>query len=88
MVHAPNLLEEHMDILEDYDLVLAGHTHGGQFFIPWLTETILKTSRGFSGDYFRGLYETDGTKIFVTRGVGGWFPGRLASPPEILFIEF
>ncbi len=88
MVHAPNLLEEHMDILDMYDLVLAGHTHGGQFYIPWLTETILKTSRGFSGDFFRGHYDTNETEIYVTRGVGGWFPGRLASPPEILFIEF
>ncbi len=88
MVHAPNMLEEHPDILEKFDLVLAGHTHGGQFYIPWLTEIILKSSRGFSGDYYRGLYETNGTKIFVTRGIGGWFPGRLASPPEILFIEF
>ena len=88
MVHAPNLLEEREDVLKDFDLVLAGHTHGGQFYIPWLTEAILKSTRRFSGDFFRGLYQINGTKVFVTRGVGGWFPGRLASLPELVFIEF
>lgn len=87
MVHAPNLLENSKDILQKYDLVLAGHTHGGQFYIPWLTQTILESTRGFSGNYFRGFYELENTDIYITRGLGGWFPGRLASPPELVIIE-
>ena len=88
LIHAPNLLEKFPDILNKFDLVLAGHTHGGQFYIPWVTEALLKSGRGFSGDFFRGLYEYNDTKIYVTRGLGGWFPGRLASPPELVIIEF
>ncbi len=87
MVHAPNMLEGSADILKKYDLVLAGHTHGGQFYFPWITEWVLKSTRGFSGRYFRGMYKLDETKIYVTRGLGGWFPGRFASLPELVIIE-
>ena len=49
-------------------LLLAGHTHGGQINIPYLTEIILgKYTRG---DFKRGLYQRGEQQVYVTAGLG------------------
>jgi len=58
------------------DLLLAGHTHGGQFF-PWciLVSQIQK--------YLEGLYEYENMKIYISKGVGFWaIPQRLGAQNE------
>lgn len=66
------------------DLTLAGHTHGGQL--------VLSTWRGRKGSiglanfrfrYPRGLYRRGNHYLYVTSGVGSWFPLRLRCPAEI-----
>lgn len=48
-------------------LVLSGHTHGGQIHIPGVTRRLMRRA----GIRFpRGLYDVDGGKIYVTTGVG------------------
>ena len=49
-------------------LLLAGHTHGGQINIPYLTEIILR--KYASGDFKRGLYQRGEQQVFVTAGLG------------------
>jgi hypothetical protein len=63
------------------NVVLAGHTHGGQVRIPFLGPFFLP--RG-SGAYPWGWYEMDGTWMFVSRGLG-WSvaPVRWRALPEI-----
>lgn len=83
LIHAPNQLENYDSFVLRYDIVLAGHTHGGQFFIPYLT----RWAAGFfnmDAYYFRGKYLLKNQLIYVSRGVGQWLPGRLFSPPEIV----
>jgi len=59
------------------DLQLSGHTHGGQLF-P-MTALV-----GLGWDYSRGLYEHEGSHIYVSRGCGFWGPpARVGSAPEI-----
>ncbi|HJW07982.1 MAG TPA: metallophosphoesterase [Holophagaceae bacterium] len=63
-------------------LTLAGHTHGGQInLVPGLS------SARFLGPYTAGLYEKDGAKLYVSRGLGVvGLPMRIAAPPELLIL--
>lgn len=63
-------------------LTLAGHTHGGQIRLPWLTEAVLRgTTRN---DWWDGLYSVPAGQLFVTPGIGMiGLPMRLAVPPTI-----
>jgi uncharacterized protein len=69
------------------DLVcFSGHTHGGQFVVPRLTEGIFKRA---GQPYIRGLYSVRGNQLYVNRGLGfgrGSFPPRLGSEPELALI--
>ena len=65
------------------DLVLAGHTHGGQVVLPVVGALITHSERGFVG----GRYDVGGTPLVISRGIGmrgGPAPrARLGCPPEI-----
>ena len=66
------------------DLVLSGHTHGGQ--------VTLRSEREPSGRprrrLLRGLGRQGGTQIYVTRGLGTVvLPIRYGSPPEVSLLE-
>ncbi|HEY1380393.1 MAG TPA: metallophosphoesterase, partial [Gemmataceae bacterium] len=52
------------------DLMLSGHTHGGQIDLPRLGRVTLgKRARKFAA----GMYEYEGTYLYVNKGVGfGW----------------
>lgn len=63
------------------DLVLAGHTHGGQIRLPLLGA--LATPNG-SGRYEQGLYRFARTVMYVNRGLGvASIHARFLCPPEI-----
>lgn len=68
------------------DLVLSGHTHGGQIRLPLLWQRMLP--RG-SGVYANGLYELPGRMLYVSRGFGmvGWFNVRFRCPAEVTVLE-
>jgi predicted MPP superfamily phosphohydrolase len=62
-------------------LVVAGHTHGGQIFLPFVTQRLL-TLR-----WLRGAYEVDGRPLYVTSGVGNSvLPIRFGVPPELVLL--
>ena len=62
------------------DLILAGHTHGGQIA---LTGRNLNVAR-FSTRYVAGPYRREEAFLYVSRGVGvGAVPVRVGAPPEI-----
>ncbi len=68
------------------DLMLAGHTHGGQLALEAI-------HRGFNTSsliyrYTSGWYENRGAKLYVNRGIGTTgFPIRLGARPEITLFE-
>jgi hypothetical protein len=69
------------------DLTLAGHTHGGQFCVG-IPRTGLSISAGsLRFRYIRGQYRQGRSVLFVTTGVGNWFPVRLNAPAEIVQIQ-
>ena len=65
------------------DLVLSGHGHGGIIRLPF-TDGLLSTNRTFFPSYTSGLYEENGSCLFVTRGLGNSGPTfRLFNRPEV-----
>jgi uncharacterized protein len=79
--HAPGYFDH---IASRVNLVLAGHTHGGQVHIPFVPTFWLPRD---SGPYLAGWYAKDGTKMYVNRGLG-WtaLPIRFLCRPEITII--
>jgi predicted MPP superfamily phosphohydrolase len=68
------------------DLSLAGHTHGGQarleFVSPQLAPSRLVTP------YVAGLFVKPGGQLYVNRGIGTiGVPIRIGAPPEITLYE-
>ncbi len=73
--------------LEDVDLILTGHTHGGQIRIPFYGPLDTLTSIGKR--YTSGLYRRRGSTLYVSRGVGtSGIPIRFCCPPEIGVFQF
>ena len=77
--HSPDQI--HWAQAHDFDLMLAGHTHGGQIRFP-LIGPILSPSR-LGVHYASGTFYAPPTIMHVTRGVSGQFPVRVNCPPEI-----
>ncbi|MCC6446932.1 MAG: metallophosphoesterase [Armatimonadetes bacterium] len=66
------------------DLILSGHTHGGQVLLPRLGAPAGLISETHRTPYRGGLYRLEGTQVYVTRGLGVTFlPIRWGCPPEI-----
>ena len=64
-----------------FDLMLAGHTHGGQIRPPLLGPTICPSRFGVR--YISGVFFEPPTLLHVTRGVSGTRPLRFNCPPEV-----
>jgi predicted MPP superfamily phosphohydrolase len=62
------------------DLMLSGHTHGGQIQLPRLGRPILsRRARRFAA----GMYRHHETSIYVNKGVGFGFRFRFGVRPEV-----
>jgi predicted MPP superfamily phosphohydrolase len=68
-----------------YDLVLAGHSHGGQVRLPFYGPVIVPFG---VGRYDLGLFRTDSGPLYVSSGIG-WYPipVRFNCRPEITMFE-
>ena len=72
------------------DLVIAGHTHGGQIRLPWIG-SIARIPTILGNDYDKGLFEYGDQQLFITSGVSETGPrARLFNPPviSVLTISF
>lgn len=68
------------------DLMISGHTHGGQVRIPFVGPPILPVNnKNYSSGLKRSLR---GAKVFISKGIG-WtlFPIRFNCSPEIVVLE-
>lgn len=85
LTHQPRQFVIDKAIKKNYDLFLAGHTHGGQltFLFPFynLSPTLFETK------YVRGDFHFGDMLAIVTRGLGmSLVPLRLNSTPEVTVI--
>ena len=63
------------------NLVLSGHSHGGQVRLPFLLPLMLPPMGKI---YYEGLYRLDRMQLYVNRGIGTvGVPFRFNCPPEI-----
>ena len=83
MSHAPDYTDR---ILQHpragaIDLVLSGHSHGGQVRLPFMRPLVLPP---MGEKYVEGLFRFGDLQLYVNRGIGATgLPLRLNCPPEI-----
>lgn len=77
--HSPDQLD--WSRARDVDLLLAGHTHGGQIRLPLIGPIFSPSAEGVK--YASGVFYAPPTIMHVTRGVSGELPVRLNCPPEM-----
>lgn len=77
LAHDPRRVEEASAL--DVQLVLSGHTHGGQIVLPGVGAL-----GGRKFPVLAGMAQRENTTLFVSRGVGTvYVPIRLNCPPEV-----
>jgi predicted MPP superfamily phosphohydrolase len=85
------LLQHNPDVFpvaarQGYNLLLAGHTHGGQVTVEILEQSI-NPARFFT-PFIYGMYRTGQSTAYVTRGIGTiGVPARIGAPPEISLLR-
>ena len=72
-----------------FDLILAGHTHGGQWRIPFLINGILAPNQGFFPAFAGGQHSLGESTLIVSRGLARESTRipRIFNPPEVVVID-
>lgn len=87
LAHRPELAARYLK--SPYDLVLAGHAHGGQWRIPGRLNGLYAPHQGLFPKYAGGMYRFGDARMVVGRGLTCERPGipRIFNPPEIVVLE-
>lgn len=80
--HAPDQID--WAATADYDLMLCGHTHGGQICFP-IVGAVASPSR-YGTRFVGGVYRVGSTLMHVSRGTACLTPIRWNCPPEITIL--
>lgn len=73
LTHDP---KDYLTDKREYDLVLSGHTHGGQVRIPFLGQ-IIDHGPSLFPEYSKGLYKEGKTNLYISSGLGQNIPIRI-----------
>ncbi len=83
LAHDPTILQSAVNMV---DLVMAGHTHGGQIRLP-VIGGLFVPGQGFFPQYDYGLYYEESTFMVINGGLGeSVLPIRFFNRPEIVLI--
>lgn len=86
LTHRPERIESYLNY--GFDLMLAGHAHGGQVRLPLLINGLFAPEQGWFPKYAGGLYQLEDSKMIVSRGLSkesSRVP-RVFNPPELVMI--
>ena len=86
-IHAPNGVESYLSY--GFDLMLSGHTHGGQIIIPSIMNGLYAPGQGLLPKYGGGRYDFDDQTLIISRGLARkplWLP-RVFNPPELVLVD-
>jgi predicted MPP superfamily phosphohydrolase len=83
LLHIPDCAERLP--AEVADLILSGHTHGGQVALPGLAGPTVRLLTG--SRYVDGMYDVNGSPVYINRGLGCvGLPVRFRANPEVTLI--
>ena len=81
--HVPDLFRE---LPPEVNVMLSGHTHGGQVALPWVGPVLVPSRYGTR--YARGIFEESGRVLVVSAGLGTTgLPVRRGVPAEVVLLE-
>ncbi len=78
--HNPKSWDQYIRPSKRVQLTLSGHVHGGQLSLFGLRPARFKYKEAY------GLYEEDGSYLYVTSGIGALLPFRFGATAEIVVI--
>ena len=82
LTHYPSVVDGIKN--QEFDLMLAGHSHGGQVRLPFIGALITP----YAASYDRGLFQTPAGPLYVNPGIGTFYYDiRFGCRPEITVIE-
>ena len=67
LYHRPEMVETFMK--SPFDLIMAGHYHGGQFRLPWMREGIYAPDHAGELKYTGGVYPFGNRFVVISRGL-------------------
>ena len=75
---------------DGFELMLAGHAHGGQVRIPYIMNGLFAPDQGLFPKYAGGLYSENGSNMIVSRGlqrsIRDLVAPRVFNRPELVFV--
>lgn len=83
--HRPERADDYKNT--SFDLVLSGHSHGGQFRIPFVLNGLYAPHQGFFPEYAGGEYDLGENKLIVSRGLMITNIPRIFNPPELVVVN-
>lgn len=82
--HNPDI---YYDIMDDASVILSGHTHGGQFILPFTPPLIVSSK--FGAEFASGIIKKTHNVMIISKGIGTvGIPARLNCLPEVVFVNF
>ncbi len=85
LAHRPEYFKSY--VRENIDLILSGHTHGGQVRLT-LIGAIAAPNQGLFPQYDKGLYQVGEKAMVISGGLGNSVISvRFLNPPELLMVE-
>ena len=85
LAHTPDQAERSRRVQDGIDLMLTGHTHGGQVRFPLIGAPV--NSSDYPELYEAGLRRRPWTQVYTSRGIGAQIPLRFGSRPEVSILE-
>lgn len=87
LTHRPERVSDYAG--SGFDLVLAGHAHGGQWRLPGLINGVLAPNQGLFPVYAGGRYEIGGATLIVSRGLAreSTRVPRIFNRPELVTVD-
>lgn len=86
LAHRPDFIEIYKE--SDFDLVLSGHTHGGQVRIPFILNGLYSPDQGWFPKYAGGVYKHGTMTHIVSRGISfNLCLPRVFNPPEVVVVD-
>ena len=87
LAHRPELARQYFS--HNFDLVLAGHSHGGQLRIPLLLNGLYAPNQGLFPNLAGGCYVIGKGNLIVSRGLSkeNTILPRIFNRPELVFIS-